>query len=237
MFTTIAVRSGHPVLWDKHWKRLANNCEALGIDNSGVSESDTRRGVSESLELAGLRNGRVRITISDETASSIWNTRGMPESSVEIVTGDLRKVPNAITVRLSSFPVNSRSPLAGVKSCNYLENLLAIEEAIRTGFHEAVRINERGKITSGCMSNVFWLKSDTLYTPSLRTGCLPGTTREFVLENLECREVEAGIDELDHADAIFLSSAGIGIVAVAGFESKKFSGIYHPILSLWPPKL
>ena len=70
------------------------------------------------------------------------------------------------------------------------------------------------------------------YTPTLTTGCLPGTTREFVLENVERREVEAGIDELDKADAIFLTSAGLGITQVAEYESKKMERTDHPIFKL-----
>ena len=82
------------------------------------------------------------------------------------------------------------------------------------------------------MSNIFWLKVGTFYTPSLSTGCLPGTTREFVLENVECREVEVGIDELNNADAIFLTSAGLGVTQVAEYEKKKIERTDHPILTL-----
>ena len=83
---------------------------------------------------------------------------------------------------------------------------------------EAVRVNERGLITGGCMSNIFWLKDEVLYTPSLATGCLAGTTREFVLENVECREVEVRIDEIEKSEAIFLTSAGVGIRQVNSFD-------------------
>jgi branched-subunit amino acid aminotransferase/4-amino-4-deoxychorismate lyase len=86
------------------------------------------------------------------------------------------------------------------------------------------------------MANVFWFKDGELFTPSLITGCLAGTTREFVLEQIECTEVEAGIGELDGAEAIFLTSAGIGIVRVAEFEGRELDGVGHPVLDLWPDK-
>ncbi|MBV9215096.1 MAG: aminotransferase class IV, partial [Acidobacteria bacterium] len=97
------------------------------------------------------------------------------------------------------------------------------------GFDEAIRVNERGIVTSGTMTNVFWSKGGRLFTPDLKTGCLPGTTREFVLENLEVKEVEAAIDELKGADAIYLTSAGLGVIAVDEFDGREFPQIEHPI--------
>lgn len=148
------------------------------------------------------------------------------------MTGDLRPVPEEFRLTVSPYTVNSCSPLVGVKSCNYLENLLAIDEAKKRGFHEAIRVNERGFVTGGCMSNIFWLKDEVLYTPSLSTGCLAGTTREFVLESMECREVGIVIDGLNKAEEIFLTSAGLGVARVAEFEGRPLQKSDHPILTL-----
>jgi branched-subunit amino acid aminotransferase/4-amino-4-deoxychorismate lyase len=121
-----------------------------------------------------------------------------------------------------------------VKSCNYLEKILAKGEAKRRGFDEAIQLNERSEIVSACMANVIWQKHGRLFTPSLKTGCLGGTTREFVLENSDCDEVEVGLEELRSADEIFLTSAGIGIVQVAEFEGRKLLRDKHPISRLLP---
>lgn len=232
IFTTVAIRDRQPFIWDKHWQRLCNNAKTLGIDLSAYSEEETLDQLTKSIETEAIVNGRARLTFLDESSSPIWPNESTTKTSLHIITGVLRAVPDEFRLTVSPYTVNSRSPLAGVKSCNYLENLLALEEATTRGFHEAVRVNERGHITSGCMSNIFWLTDEVLYTPTLTTGCLPGTTREFVLENVERREVEAGIDELDKADAIFLTSAGLGITQVAEYESKKMERTDHPIFKL-----
>ena len=112
--------------------------------------------------------------------------------------------------------------------------LRSVPGEFRLGVHEAVRLNERGEIVSGAMSNIFWLSGGELYTPSLRTGCLPGTVREMILENLECREAEAGIEALETAEAIFLTSSGIGIRPVAEFAGRRLPVSSHPVLELWP---
>ena len=234
VFTTIAVRDGKQFLWDKHWRRLTHNAAKIGIDLSDHSKETTRKALDEQIEKDGVTNGRARLTFSDESPSSIWSTDTSHKANLRIINGDLRPVPEEVRLTVSPFSVNSRSPLAGVKSCNYLENLLAFEEALTRGFHEAVRVNERGHITSGSMSNIFWIKDGQLYTPSLTTGSLPGTTREFVLENVEYREVEVEIDELEIADAIFLTSAGLGITQVAEYEGNPMERSEHTILKLLP---
>ncbi|MEO6589891.1 MAG: aminotransferase class IV, partial [Pyrinomonadaceae bacterium] len=122
---------------------------------------------------------------------------------------------------ISPFLVNSTSPLAGVKSCDYLENIIALEEAEQRGFDEAVRLNERGEIVSACMANIFWRKSGRLFTPLLKTGCLAGTMREFVLENEDGFEIKMSLDSLENADEIFLTSAGLGICKVSEFDIHK----------------
>lgn len=232
MFTTIAVVGGRPFLWEKHWRRINTNAEKLDIDLTEFSDTTTRAAVDELINKNNVANGRVRVTFFDSSSSKIWPFESTDNTSLLIMTGDLRPVPENFRVTFSPYPVNSRSPLAGVKSCNYLEQILALDEAKSRGFHEAIRVNENGKVTSGCMANVFWLKDDVLFTPSLATGCLAGTTREFVLENLECREVEAGIEALDSADAIYLTSAGIGVISVGDCNGRKLANAPHPITKL-----
>ncbi len=237
VFTTIAIRDGKPLLWDKHWRRLCRDIDAIGLNLPAFSEKNASDQLDISIEGNAVDNGRARLTIIDEASSPIWQKNTEQKIRIGVITGDLREAPENFRVAESPYSVNSCSPLAGIKSCNYLENLMAIDEAKKRGYEEAVRLNERGEVSSGCMANVFWLKDDELFTPGLKTGCLPGTTREYVLENLDCHEVEAGLDELRSAEAIFLTSAGLGIVEVAEFESRKPAASRHPILDLWPPAL
>lgn len=235
VFTTIAIHGRKPALWEKHWQRLTNNSIKLGMDLSEYPVGTVNAALDATIEENGIVNGRVRISLFDDRTSSIWPSRPDETPRLSIITGEKRLMDEPFRLAISPFPVNSRSPLAGVKSCNYLEQILSLDEAKGRGFQEAVRVNERGHVTSGCMSNIFWLKNDRLYTPALATGCLAGTTREYVLENVECEEVEAEIGELELAKAIYLTSAGLGIVRVAEFDGRELPDTKHPIQTLWPP--
>ena len=234
IFTTIAVFEGTPFLWHKHWRRLASNALKLGIEISDFSEESVLNSLVNALKKSGLEHGRARITFFDESPNEIWGEGSDKKTGLSTVIAGPRKIPDDFKLAVSPHRLNTTSPLAGVKSCNYLEHLMAHDEASNRGFNEAIRLNERGEIASACMANVFWLKCEKLYTPSLKTGCLAGTTREFVLENFECEEVEIGIDVLANADSIFLTSAGLRVVEVGEFEARQLGRLDHPILDLLP---
>ena len=233
VFTTVAVCKGEPFSWEKHWQRLVRHSERIGLEISEHSSGSVRRVVSKEIERSGIVDGRVRVSFLDASSSEIWggNETG---TLLSVLVGERRDLANEFKLGISEDLVCTASPLAGIKSCNYLEPLLTLGEAKNRGFDEAIRLNERGEITSACMANVFWHKAGRLYTPSLKTGCLAGTTREYILENLECDEVEAGIEELNRADEIFLTSAGIGVVQVAEFDRRKLAPADRQILRVLP---
>jgi branched-chain amino acid aminotransferase len=236
IFTTIAIFDWIPFLWEKHWRRLEANAALVGIDLSEFDPAEAVIGYALE-ELFGdnkFSTGRARITLFDESATVLWPYEASHRTSLLITTADLLPVAENFKLTVSPHLINSTSPLARVKSCNYLEKIIAKDEAKQRGFDEAIQLNERGEVASACMANVFWLRGGRLFTASLETGCLPGTTREFVLENIDCDEVEVGIEELQTADEIFLTSAGIGVVQVAEFEGRKLQRNEHSIMKIVP---
>ncbi len=215
VFTSIAVYNSKPFLWEKHWRRLSENADRIGIELGELSEKIVRCTLTELIPLNGLKNGRARVTLFDESASKVWNFESNNKTSLLITTADFQKTSDEFRLTVSPYPVNSKSPLAGVKSCSYLENLLALEDARRRGFDEAIRLNEKGEVVSATLANIFWVKDAEIFTPSLETGCLAGTTRAFLLENFSVSETAATFAELSAADEIFLTSAGIGVRAAS----------------------
>jgi branched-subunit amino acid aminotransferase/4-amino-4-deoxychorismate lyase len=235
VFTTLAIVESEPFLWHKHWHRLTSNATALGIDLSDHAEDSVHDALLDSIAESETADGRARITFSDGSPSRIWSQdEGEKTTTLSIIVAERRPVPDSFRLTVSPHHLSTTSPLAGIKSCNYLDHLLAYEQATNRGFHEAIRLNERDEFVSACMANVFWETDGELFTPSLNTGCLAGTTREYVLENIECAEIAASIQELATADRIFLTSAGLGIVAVAEFDGRRLNTSDHPLSSLLP---
>lgn len=232
IFTTLAIYNSKPFLWEKHWERLNENANKLGIDLTEFSADIIEKSLLRIIAENKIKNARARITFFDESSSNIWSFESNKRTSLLIMTGDLQSVSKNFRLMISPFRVNSTSPLAGVKSCNYLENTLALKNAKAKNFDDAVRLNERGEIVSACLANIFWIKNERIFTPDLETGCLKGTMRDLIIENFPVEETKEKLAELGKADDVFLTSSGIGIVKTANIETFQFnksSELFHKI--------
>lgn len=234
IFTTVTIYNSKPFLWEKHWARLISNAFQLNLDISGFAEESVKNSLLELISANAVTNGRIRLTFFDESAQGIWKVKNKKKTSLLLISADFRPLSKELKLTVSPHRINSFSPLINIKSCNYLENILAIEEAKKEGFDEAIRLNEKGEITSACMANIFWVKGSEIFTPSLKTGCLAGTNREFLLENHKVFEVEESIESLKETETIFLTSAGIGILTINEFEGKELQATLPPQLEPLP---
>jgi len=146
-----------------------------------------------------------------------------------IMTGEPQKVPAAgMSLAVSPYRVNTLSPLVGIRSLNYLEQVLSWEEAQTRDFDEAVLLNERGEVVSATMANIFWFTEGTLHTPALSTGAMAGITRAAVIElaGKQFIPVIEGVYELSNlteANEIFLTSASLGVAQVTTFDFRRYS--------------
>jgi 4-amino-4-deoxychorismate lyase len=229
IFTTIAIYCGKPFLWNLHEKRLRQNALKVGIELSDMSFGDVQNSLLELIEHNKINNGRARITLFDSRSSRLWQFESKSETCVLITPAKSPVKPkDNLKLTISPFRVNSASPLTGVKSCNYLENILSLEMVNKQNFDEAVRFNEHSQVVSAIMANLFWVKGETIFTPGLPAGALEGTTRGFVMGLLKelgfvVKETTALLKDLKTADEIFLTSAGLGICLVESLDSQNLS--------------
>jgi 4-amino-4-deoxychorismate lyase len=228
VFTTLAIHNSHPFLWPEHWTRLLAHAARASVDCHGLSEEQARAQLLRLIEANGVREGRARVTLLSRAArEGFWSLKESVDSTATdllMMTGDAHTAPpEGLALTVSPYRINTLSPLVGVKSVNYLEHLIALEEARARDFHEAVMVNERGEVVSTATANIFWVKDGALHTPALSTGALAGVTRASILslaEEIGVPLVE-GVNELAQlgdADEIFLTSAGLGVSIVTTFD-------------------
>ena len=127
---------------------------------------------------------------------------------------------------VASVRRNSEESLdPGIKSGNFLNNILAFREARAAEADEAILLGLDGTVRECTTSNVFWVRDGRVRTPSDR-GILQGITRDFVREG--CRragiEFESGdypVEDLRTADEIFISSTLKGVLPVAVLDGDR----------------
>jgi 4-amino-4-deoxychorismate lyase len=232
VFTTLAVYDGQPFQWHAHWWRLMEHAMRARVDVSGFDEETARASLMKLIAANEVEQGRARVTLLAGAERGIWETKsptGGLKTALLMMTGDARVIGDeGLSLTISPYRLNTLSPLAGLKSVNYLEHIMAWEEARARDFDEAVALNERGEVASTTMANLFWVTDGTVHTPALSTGALAGTTRARVIElahELSVPMLE-GVYDLSHlgdADEIFLTSAGLGVGLVTTFDFHRYT--------------
>lgn len=233
VFTTLAIYDGHPFLWHEHWLRLLEHAARVRVDATGLTEEAAHASLVKLIAANEVRQGRARVTLLANAGRGVWESKSEDETTATtdllMMTGDARVVvADGLALTISPYRVNTLSPLAGVKSVNYLEHLIAWEEARTRGFDEAVALNERGEVVSTTMANIFWATDGTIHTPSPATGVLMGTTRARIIalaHELSVPLVE-GVYDLSHlsdADEIFLTSSSLGVSIVTTFDFHRYT--------------
>lgn len=126
-------------------------------------------------------------------------------------------------LKLSNVIKSSTSKLNYYKTINYLENIIEKNIAISEGINEPIFANEKGEVTEGATTNIFIIKDNIIYTPSISCGLLNGTVRQWVIDNYNVVEGVISIKELKEADEVFVTNSILGIMKVISFEEIKYS--------------
>ena len=231
VFTTLAVYHREPFLWPEHWARLTEHAARARLGKIEFDEASVRGLLAQLIEANHVKEGRARLTLTTATEQGLWQVKGSASRATDltIITGDAHIASeDGLALTVSPYRVNTLSPLAGIKSVNYLDHILPLEEARARDFDEAVMLNERGEVVSSAVANLFWVTDGTIHTPTLSTGALAGTTRACVMElaaRLSVPLVEGVYDlsDLGDADEIFLTSAGQGVGIVTTFDFHRYT--------------
>ena len=109
---------------------------------------------------------------------------------------------------------------------NYLNSIIATQEAKRNGFDEAILLDHIGNVSEAPGENIFIVRDGQLLTPSIASSALEGITRDAIIKialDLDIDFIERDISrsELTMADEIFLTGTAAEITPIISMDSKK----------------
>jgi branched-chain amino acid aminotransferase len=117
---------------------------------------------------------------------------------------------------------------------NYINSMLALQEALRDGYDEAMLLDREGYVAEGSGENIFIVRDGVLYTPDL-TACLEGITRDTLMHlcaelDLEVREKRITRDEVYVADEAFFTGTAAEVTPIREVDGRVVgSGSRGPI--------
>ncbi len=227
LFETMRSYNGRVFYLDRHLDRLGGSMETLGIKTEGLALKDA---VMQTLEANGLSDARVRLAVSVGEGAMTADPASCEKPTVLVTAVPYTPLPESTYEKgyraiYSNIRRNSRSPVSGLKSANYLESLLAKQEARKAGVDEAIFLNDRDLIAEASMSNIFMFRDGAIKTPGKESGLLPGITREVVLEiasqsGIPASEGSITTGELSNAREAFLTNSVMEIMPLVEVDGK-----------------
>jgi 4-amino-4-deoxychorismate lyase len=135
---------------------------------------------------------------------------------------------HGVAVRRCTLTLSEQPRIAGAKTLNRLDNVLARSEWDDAAIAEGLLGDAAGHVIEGTMSNLFVVREGRVATPSLDRCGVVGAQRERVRELLrrmgrECTERAIGWGEIAAADELFLTNSLIGVWPVAAFEGRRWT--------------
>src|SRR5208282_6886380 len=158
----------------------------------------------------------------------------IPEVDLIIYTAPLPQYHEPVRLAIREQGRHAASPLAGVKTTSWLQNVWAVAEAQKEGLDEVVLLNERGEVAECTSANIFVVKDGKVFTPPLNSGCLEGVTRGILFEIAP----EAGIslvqqtlrpEDLYAADEVFISSTNRNVISVGEIAGHRIAAPSGPL--------
>jgi branched-chain amino acid aminotransferase len=227
LFETMRAYSGRIFRLERHLERLSQSAKLLGLP---LNAFDLRKACYDTLQANKLKDARIRLTVSMGEGEAIPAPPKHPRPTVLVTAA--RYVPlsdeayhKGYKAVVSTIDQDSQSPLSRLKSANYLNNILARREARASGVDESILLNERGFLCEGSVSNIFLVSKGNLITPGGESGCLPGITRQVVMElaqglGIGIGEREVQLEELLRTDEAFLTNSIMELMPLAEVNGK-----------------
>lgn len=221
VFETIAVRGGQILRLDAHGARLRQGCEVLSLP---VPSVDLGAAIRATLAANALHDAAVRVTLTRGAGP-----RGVlppPDTRPTLLITAAPLPPEPPPARCIVATVtrrNEQSPLARIKSLNYLDGILARQEARDRGADDAVLLNTAGTVAEATAANVFVVRAGRVFTPAVADGALPGIARAETLAAIEGIERQLTREDLICADELFLTSS-LGVRPVVMLEGQPVGG-------------
>lgn len=183
LFETMTVEDGSIFLFKEHITRLG---QAASYFLFKFDENNIKKMLFKE---ANCFSGKIKLVLDKWGNIKIEKSKNPP-------------LKDLIKVKVSSQTMDSHDRFRYFKTTNRAEYNLELEKAIEEGFDEILFYNERGEITEGAISNIFYKKKGIWFTPKVSSGLLAGTYRQFFIEKNSAVETLTYLEDIKSADKI-----------------------------------
>lgn len=233
LFTTLRIYEGQPFAFERHWRRLSRDATRIRLPFD-FSADAVLAALRQVLQANKVVNGCARLYFVNNKVGFWRSDEPLPVTDLLICTDGLPAWPSPTSLGVQEQGRHAANPLSGTKVTSWLGNAWAVEQARQRGFDEVVLLNERGEVTECTAANLFCVRGGVIETPPLSSGCLPGVTREVLLEvgrefTPPIKETVLTLKELHQAEEIFITSTTREVIPVGRVEEHQVPQVPGPV--------
>jgi branched-chain amino acid aminotransferase len=216
VYETLRTYAGRPFHLDRHLSRLRNSASRIAVEIP-LGDDVLARRLDELLARAANPESYIRMIVTRGVGDISYHFERVKGPTIVMAVRPYealseRQYAEGVPVVVVGIRRNHPDSLdPAIKSCNLLNNILAVREAQARGAEEAILLNHRGEVAEGASSNLFIVKDGAVLTPPLDAGILPGITRDVILQmgpawGLAIKEQTLRVPDLLAADEMFITS-------------------------------
>jgi 4-amino-4-deoxychorismate lyase len=215
VFETLLVINGHIIFLEEHLSRLNK-----GLIYLGIKKVINRYEVEAATSALSCYNGVIKINVSEE--NTIFTTRQVGYSQKQYESG--------YRLILSGVRRNPTSHIVGIKSMNYLDNIIELEKAKKHGYNDALFLNVHEDICETAVANLFIIEDNKIITPKRSAGLLCGIVRQWVMDAYPVLEENITLDRLLLSEGAFVTNSVIGIMKVVAIDEVTLNQHKHKMI-------
>src|SRR5579871_6307731 len=206
---------------------MQKDAELLRVPMPDDAES-VRRKLLELIEANAAPNATLRVAIV-RNRGGIWEGPGIERSSDLIAfTAATKEWGTGVKLCYTPRARYAAGPFAGAKILSWGMNLTWLEAAQARGFDETILLNENADAAECTSANIFVANGNSVSTPQLGSGCLPGVTREVLLHEIHVpgytiAEKTLAPPDIEGADEVFITSTTRNLLSVVEIEGRPIS--------------
>ena len=230
VFEGLRSYSGRVFRLEQHLQRLEDSARAIRLVMP-MTRKEMTEAIYQTMEANGIRDGYIRLVVTRGVGTLGLSPDRTDGPSVFIIASQIELYPRELyekgmAVISSSIVRNHPNALsARIKSCNYLNNILAKIEAMDAGVYEAIMYNHCGYVSECTGDNIFLVRNGVVQTPPISAGVLEGITRDAVIElirkrNIPIREIDLARHDLYVADECFLTGSAAEVIPVTSIDGR-----------------
>jgi branched-chain amino acid aminotransferase len=225
IFSTLRVADGVLFAWERHWARMSRDAALLNVAMP-EDPDEVVRDLHKLIEANAAPNATLRLVVF-RNGGVMWE--GPPTGHVsDLIAMTATSNQWSDGVKLTYQPLGrfAGSDFAHAKITSWAANLRFYERAHERGFDECILLNQHGEVTECTSANLFAVHGNQVWTAPVSAGCLPGVTRELLLNEIHVPGIQVGEktllpEDLETADDVFITSTTRDLVGVSQIGDKK----------------